>query len=210
MTSKIWDFWAKRYDKLWVQRYSLRPTRNCILKIIKEDIEDIKNPKSVKVLDLGCGPGELINLLEKKYQRIHITGIDFSQEMLNISKLKNPKTRHIKLDVKDLDKIQEKFNIIICTHSLPYYKNLEKVIIDLYGLLEDEGKIFMAFASGNNFYDKLVLSFVKLTTGPAYYPSDIQFRKLLSNSFKVESLNIIKERTFMPRIAVYKLSKVKL
>jgi len=205
MTSNIWNFWAKRYDRLWVQKYSLGPTRNCITKIIEQDNRE---DESLKVLDLGCGPGELISILEKKYNKFKITGIDFSEEMLKISRLRNPKTKHINLNVKNLDKIKDNYNIIICTHSLPYYKNLEKVIVELYRLLVDDGNIYISFASGNNLYDKMALSFVKLTTGPAHYPSDSEFRKLISNHFKIESFIIIKERFFMPQIAVYKLGKV--
>lgn len=205
MKQNIWDFWAKSYDRLWVQKYSLKPTRNLISNKIKED-NDKEGQK--EVLDLGCGPGELIDLLESTYKNFNITGVDFSQEMLNRSKARNSRSNHINLDVSDLDRLQEKFDMIICTHSLPYYKNIEKVVIDLDRLLEDNGQIYIAFASGDSLYDKLALSFVKLTTGPAYYPSDKEFRKLVSERFKVESLDIIRERLFMPRIAIYKLAKV--
>ncbi|MDW7669572.1 MAG: class I SAM-dependent methyltransferase, partial [Bacillota bacterium] len=167
MTLNIWNFWAKRYDKLWVQKYSLNPTRNCISKIIEQDCKEDEN---LKVLDLGCGPGQLINILEKKYNKFKITGIDFSEEMLRISKLRNPKTKHIQLNAENLDKLKDKYNIIICTHSLPYYKNLDKITLELFRLLSDNGKIYISFASGNKFYDKLALFFVKLTTGPAHYP----------------------------------------
>ena len=172
MTSAIWDFWAKRYNKLWVQKYSLRPTREYLLKT------ELKG-QGLKILDLGSGPGELIEELYKKNEDLNIAAIDFSEEMLNVSRERNPKAIHIKMDVEDLNEIDEKFNIIFCTHSLPYYKNPVKVLTDLYGLLEDHGRIFIAFASGNNFYDKLALSFVKLTTGFANYPSDKKFRQII-------------------------------
>lgn len=207
MALNIWNFWAKNYDKLWVQKYSLKPTREMILKLIEENN---KEDSVAKVLDLGCGPGEIISLLEDKYKNFNITGIDFSEEMLKVSRARNFKARHIHLDVKDLGNLKEKFNIIICTHSFPYYKDMNAVILDLNRLLEDDGKLYIAFASGNNFYDKFALSFVKLTTGFANYPSDDGFRKIVSGSFNVESINIIKEKTYMPRIAVYKLRKSKI
>jgi len=74
-------------------------------------------------------------------------------------------------------------------------------------LLKDNGRVFMGFASGDNFYDKVALSFVKLTTGPANYPSDIKFKELISSYFQVEVLKVIKEKFFMPRIAIYTLKK---
>jgi hypothetical protein len=50
---------------------------------------------------------------------------------------------------------------------------------------------------------------VKLTTGRAKYPSDIEFRRIISPFFKVENLEIIRKKFFMPRIGAYTLIKVK-
>ena len=79
MTSDIWDFWAKRYNKLWVQKYSLRPS---IEYLLETELEG----KNLKILDLGSGPGELIEELYKKNADLNIAAIDFSEEMINISK----------------------------------------------------------------------------------------------------------------------------
>ena len=150
----IWDFWAKRYNRLWVQKYSLKPTREYLLKVIDLSIQE-------KILDLGCGPGELIQELYSKNSRVDITGLDSSNE---------------------------KYNIIISTHSLPYWKNPDKVLKDIWSIIDENGKIYIGFASGNSFYDKLALFFVKFTTGPANYPSDKSFRELVGTYFEVEDL----------------------
>jgi ubiquinone/menaquinone biosynthesis C-methylase UbiE len=202
----IWNFWADKYHKLWVQKYSLRPTRNYITSALL----NINKDKKIKILDLGCGPGELINELTDKFNNIEITGIDFSGKMLEISKKRNPSVNHIKMDAAELSKLNDKYDIVICTHSLPYYKEPKKVFEQLCRLLSDSGLVLVGFASGDSFYDKLILSFVKLTTGKANYPSDIKFRQLVSPFFNVENLKIIREKFFMPRIAVYTLKKVEL
>ncbi len=203
MKERIWNFWADKYDKLWVQKYSLRPTRDYILKSISK----MNINENMKVLDLGCGPGQLISEISSKFDNLDITGMDFSENMIEISKNKNPMAKHIKLNADELYKLNDKFDLIICTHSLPYYKEPEKIFMELSKLLNNEGRLLIGFASGNNFYDKFILSFVKLTTGPANYPSDERFRKIISPFFKVENLGIIKEKIYMPRIAVYKLKK---
>lgn len=203
MKERIWNFWADKYDKLWVQKYSLKPTRDYILKAIS----DMNTDKKIKVLDLGCGSGQLIHEMSRMFNNFIITGIDFSEKMIEISQARNPKAQHIKLNADELYKLNDKYDLIICTHSLPYYKEPEKTLMELRNLLNDDGKLLIGFASGNSFYDKFVLSFVKLTTGPAYYPSDEGFRKIISDFFKVESLGIIREKIYMPRIAVYKLKK---
>lgn len=82
----IWNFWADKYDKLWVQKYSLKPTRNYIIKALSKYIKN----DEIKVLDLGCGTGELIFELKNKFNNFEITGIDFSEKMLEISKKEIP------------------------------------------------------------------------------------------------------------------------
>ncbi len=81
---------------------------------------------------------------------------------------------------------------------------------DLQNILRPNGKIIIGFASGDSLYDKLVLFFVKFTTGFAKYPSDSEFRKLVGTSYDVKEMKIIRERNYMPRIAIYTLKKVKL
>lgn len=203
MKSNIWNFWADKYDKLWVQKYSLKPTRNYIL----QSVAEMKSDEPMKILDLGCGSGQLICELQESFNDVEVTGIDFSEKMLEVSKEKNPQAKHIKLDVAELNKLKGNFNVIVCTHSLPYYKEPENVMRELKRLLKENGRLFIGFASGNNFYDRLILSFVKLTTGPANYPSDKKFKELIFSCFQVEQLKIIKEKFFMPRIAVYTLKK---
>jgi ubiquinone/menaquinone biosynthesis C-methylase UbiE len=208
--SDVWNFWAGKYDKLWVQKYSLKPTRDYIIKVTSETYNEYNSSEKIRILDLGCGPGELIEEFFNKFENIDVTGVDFSEKMLEISQKRNHRAKHIKMDVSDLHNLKDKYNIIICTHSLPYYKEPEKVMKELNRLLEDDGTIYMGFASGENSYDKFALGFVKFTTGPANYPSDKKFRMLFEPFLQVIKLKIIREKSFMPRISIYTLKKVTL
>ncbi|HZH92830.1 MAG TPA: hypothetical protein VFD79_01900 [Tissierellaceae bacterium] len=73
MKKAIWDFWAGRYDRLWVQKKSLKPTREYVRGIIRE--EWMEGARSL--LDLGCGPGELISSLGEDLRDMDITGLIF-------------------------------------------------------------------------------------------------------------------------------------
>ncbi|MDY0235583.1 MAG: methyltransferase [Gudongella sp.] len=203
---KIWNFWAKKYDRLWVQKLSLKPTRDKITNLIQKQLDS----KELNMIDIGCGPGELISQIKNKSSSIFITGVDFSEEMIKISKIHNPEAEHFILDVNDLDSIDKSYDILTCTHSLPYYKDIREILNKFYNKLNPEGRIYLAFASGDSFYDKLVLSFVKLTTGPAYYPSDRVFREQLPDCLEVEAREVIKKRWFMPTIAIYTLKGAKI
>lgn len=202
---KIWDFWANKYDRLWVQKLSLKPTRDKISDLIGKEF----NKENLKIIDIGCGPGELINQLQDKSNNLEFTGVDFSKEMIKQSQLKNAHAKHYLLDVNDLDNLNKTYDILTCTHSLPYYKDVKEILNKFANKLNPNGTIYLAFASGDSLYDKIVLSFVKLTTGPAKYPSDKTFRKLLPESLEIQSRQVIKKRWYMPTIALYVLKGAK-
>lgn len=204
MSVKLWDFWADRYSRLWVQKVSLGPTRDYVLNEIKE----IAHGRKLLLLDLGCGPGELLYELGEECPQLELTGVDYSPRMLHVSQQRNGKAKHILMDAADLDKLETMYDIIVCTHSLPYYRDPKEVFRNLSRILTENGRIIVAFASGNSLYDKAVLSAVKLTTGKAHYPSDREFVDMVKEHFQVLKLNTLKKRAFyMPRIAVYTLGK---
>jgi len=202
MSVKLWDFWADRYSRLWVQKVSLGPTRDYVL----SEITAMAHGRQT-LLDLGCGPGELLSGIGEKFPQLELTGVDYSPRMLEISQQRNDKAKHILMDAADLDKLEAMYDMIVCTHSLPYYKDPKDVFRNLSRILTKQGRLIVGFASGNSVYDKVVLSAVKLTTGKAYYPSDKEFADMVKEHFYVRKLNLVKKAFFMPRIAVYTLGK---
>lgn len=100
----------------------------------------IPNVKEKKILDLGCGYGE-----NDKYCRDlgakEILGIDISEHMIKIAE-KNNADENIKYKVmamEDISKIKEKFDIVISSLAFHYVKDYEKLIKDIYNLLNDNG-----------------------------------------------------------------------
>ena len=59
MALKPWDFWADRYDRLWVQKHSLGPTREYVLETLDEAVRRGEVSVCAKLMDLGCGSGIL-------------------------------------------------------------------------------------------------------------------------------------------------------
>lgn len=209
MKQNIWDFWAKHYEGLWVQRVSLKPTREYVAQKVGSMIQE----KAQTLLDLGCGTGELIELITQTVSEntgmnaSNVTGIDFSEGMLAASMKRNPQARHVHLSAEKLHVLSETYDFITCTHSLPYYKNKPKVLREIHARLNSKGRLIIAFASGNTIYDKIALSFVKLTTGSAQYPSDAAFRAMIAEIFEVEEGHVIRTRFYIPTIAVYTLRR---
>lgn len=195
---KIWDYWAKYYDRLWVQKYSLGPTR----KAVRDLLSKYADGHEMKLLDVGCGPGELLEEIKKQKgeQFLYLAGIDYAPKMLDLARKKLPESDFFLRDIEALTSIGQTFDIIVCTHSLPYYKDQQVAISDMASMLKDNGILIIGCGSVNTFYDKLVFSLVKLTTGLAKYPSADRLKEMTQKEFEMLEMVYIREKWYMPSI----------
>ncbi len=203
----IWDFWADKYEKLWVQKYSLAPTRRSIVNRLRKII-NAKNRKYA-ILDAGCGTGQLLRDIQAEFKDydIQLTGIDFSPGMIAEAKGASINIGYVICNIEELIESEKSYDIIVCSHSFPYYKDKPGVIEKFSKILSARGSLIMAQASQNNLYDSIVMPFVKLTTSKASYPSVGKVVKMLGAYFKDIETEKIKERFYMPSIYMFVGSK---
>lgn len=199
----IWDFWANKYEKLWVQKYSLGPTRREILNGIK----DIKLQNNIAILDMGCGTGQLLRDLSKYKNIALLHGVDYSQEMISVAKSKGGEIEYFNKSIFDFNE-EDNYDVITCSHSFPYYEDKKKAVDIFHKALKKEGRLFLAQASENSFYDKLCMAVVKFTTTKAKYLSKEEVLEIIKYKFKVEEIVLIKEKWYMPSIILFRLEKV--
>lgn len=70
-------------------------------------------------LDLGCGTGELIKTLNEVHDGCTFTGIDISDDMINVAKRKLKDEKNVKLYVGDMRnfKIEKRVDVITCMYD---------------------------------------------------------------------------------------------
>ena len=199
---KVWDYWADKYEKLWVQKYSLGPTRR---EIIKELESIIISGNRYKILDMGCGTGQLLREIKERFSGVNLelTGVDVAEKMIEEARLRSEGIEYSSDSVDSFKEAQNSFDIILCSHSFPYYPDKQKVVEKFSRLLKKGGWLMLAQASVNNFYDKIVMNLVKLTTSQASYPSLKEIHKMFSNEFDEMKDIKIKEKFFMPSIYLF-------
>jgi len=208
----IWDFWAKYYDRLLLQRVSLGPTRVLICeKIIalKKNRETAQETTSLKILDMGCGTGQLygdlVHALGK--EQFQYLGVDLSGAMLEQAMKKYPEAVFLQHDVMDTAPDQVPFDLIVCSHSFPYYPDGEAALQKMASLLKPDGQLLLAQACTNTLYDAILLRLTGLTTSKAVYRSSEQMTALGSTLFRELKTFRISEKFFIPSLWLFQWIK---
>ena len=162
--ARIWDFWAARYDRLWVQRVSLAPTRAALR-------AQLSSRPPGRLLDMGCGTGQLLAELlglggttDWEY-----TGIDASPAMIAAARRKFPAACFECADVMSYAAAPAVFDTVVCAHAFPYLPDQRAALARLAGWLQPGGRLLLAQACTETCYDRIVLAIVKRTTSPARY-----------------------------------------
>ncbi|MCI5126308.1 MAG: class I SAM-dependent methyltransferase [Candidatus Electrothrix sp. AR5] len=216
----IWDFWAKYYDRLWLQRVSLQPTRALVCEKImgfegnKETTQDTPQEKlPLNILDMGCGTGQLYGDLVQALgkDRLQYVGIDHSGAMLEQAGKKFPEAAFFQRDVMDAEPDTESdqapFDVIVCSHSFPYYPDGEAALRNMAGMLRPGGLLLLSQACTNSVYDAVILKLTGLTTSKAVYHSSQHMTALGSTLFRELKTFRISEKFFVPSLWFFQWKK---
>lgn len=202
MNYEVWEKLAHKYNNLWVQKYSLGPTRREVKKIVLPLLE--KN-NELKILDIGCGTGQLIKEISDHYNKVNYLGIDVAENMIEVAK-KNNKGKNVKFKTSSIESFEnnDKYDIIICTHAFPYFPNKQEMIKKMAGLCNKKGQVIIVNSSTNSLKDLIINFFLKATTSKAKYLSIDEMKKLFKSAkLKVKKIEVIRERFYMPTIALF-------
>ncbi|MCI5136843.1 MAG: class I SAM-dependent methyltransferase [Candidatus Electrothrix sp. AR1] len=208
----IWDFWAKYYDRLWLQRISLQPTRALVCEKVmqfegnKERTQDTPLEKiPLNILDMGCGTGQLYGDLLQALGKepFHYLGIDPSGAMLKQAVDKFPEAAFFQSDVMDAEPDQRPFDVIVCSHSFPYYADGEAALRNMAAMLKPGGQLLLSQACTNSVYDAAILKLTGLTTSKAAYRSSQQMTALGSALFRELKTFRISEKFFTPSLWLF-------
>lgn len=99
-------------------------------------------PEGSKVLELGCGHGDLLHAVKPS----HGVGIDFSENMVNFAKEKYPELNFEAQDAEDI-KIDDKFDYIILSDLVGVSWDVQKMFSEIQKVSHDRTKIIISFYS---------------------------------------------------------------
>lgn len=111
---------------------------NCMYHEIIERIVSMED-KPTKILDLGCGNGNVISLLSDKIDA-QLFGVDLSENM--VLEAKSYLQEKAEFQVGDAEQIPYKdkmFDVVICNASFHHYPNPLIVLDEIKRVLNDDG-----------------------------------------------------------------------
>ncbi len=109
------------------------------------------NIKQPKILELGCGPGNITRLLQVRLPEARITAIDLAPKMIEIARKQLPGIDFRVMDVRDISSIPDKFDAVMCSFCLPFLskEDADKLIADCAEKLSSVGVLYISTMEGN-------------------------------------------------------------
>jgi len=145
--------------------------RKLFLNRLDSAIKLVGDDKSIlkKIIDLGCGEGTLLKILEKRFKNADIFGIDIEPNVLDLKDFTS-----VEIKVVDLRKTgypDNFFDLAFCLDVLEHFENLEAPVREI--IIKPDGLLVVSLPTENNLY-KLCRLILKGTTsskkGPCSSP----------------------------------------
>jgi ubiquinone/menaquinone biosynthesis C-methylase UbiE len=101
------------------------------------------------LVDAGCGPGNLALVIAKEYPQLKITGIDVSDQMIELAEKKlsrgnfNHRVTFRTADVSDLPFENNTIDFVISTLSLHHWVKPENAFQEIYRVLKPGGNLLI-------------------------------------------------------------------
>ncbi len=202
----LFDRLARRYDI-----FNHLTSFGLAVRWRKAALEPIK--QNMRVLDLGCGTGDLaLEALKKVGPNGEVVGLDFSANMLTFArkrydKLKsslreNPRIRFVLKKAEELPFESEPYDWVVSGFVLRnLYKNIGSILLGVHRSLKPGGGIsFLDITEPNSRFVKVLWKFY-MNTVAAFY-GKVLFGKDYPVLYLTESANrFLKKNEFMTKLA---------
>ena len=102
-------------------------------------IKNLRIKAHDKVIDLCCGTGDLAIIIKQIQPDADVTGVDFSDKMLEIARSKSKNIEYLQVDVTNLPFADNTFDFAVMGFGLRNIQNAEKAVEEVYRILKPGG-----------------------------------------------------------------------
>ena len=124
----------RKYSREYVQDTKIGNIPNLIEKIIE---------KTEKIVDLGCGYGNLLRGIRKKYSKKNLAGIDISPKRVRFVKNKIPEGKIFCGDVCKTKLKNNSFDLVISTQVIEHLESDREIANEIFRITKKEGYVYV-------------------------------------------------------------------
>ena len=111
----------------------------------------------LKVVDLGCGTGELTRVLTDTLPNSEVTGLDSSLQMLDAARAAPHTTPNLRFEQRDLSTLAGSWDLIFSNAAIQWCEDHEKLIPYLFSRLNPGGQLCVQIPSNHNHVSHLLI-----------------------------------------------------
>jgi ubiquinone/menaquinone biosynthesis C-methylase UbiE len=155
-----------------------------------------------RILDLGCGTGEMLFKLVQEYSCIkELAGIDLSEDMLKLARAKLDSFEAVSLSKGTIEKLEypdNHFDLVISSGVLHYVKNVKGMASEVFRILKPDGLFLLIDMNQGSLTTKISLALRRMTD-PAtvrYYSRQSASDLLTSQGFTIGLVELFKAGNF--------------
>lgn len=144
ITINSWNKVAEAYQKIFMDLDLYDDTYNTFIGLLN-------NPEA-KIFEIGCGPGNITRYLLSRQPQYRIHATDVSPEMIALAQKNNPSASFQVLDCRDLSRVEEKHDAVMCGFCLPYlsHQDCNTMLHECNAVLNDKGLIYLSAIEGDD------------------------------------------------------------
>jgi 2-polyprenyl-3-methyl-5-hydroxy-6-metoxy-1,4-benzoquinol methylase len=138
LTFQTWDKLAAMYQDKFMNLDLYNDTYDLFCELVRTP--------NAKILEIGCGPGNITRYILSKRPDFQIEGIDVASAMLKLAKENNPTADFKVMDCRHIDTLPTTYDAVLCGFCLPYLSkdDCRKFISDCAILLNTGGILYFS------------------------------------------------------------------
>jgi len=151
--------------------------------------------KNIKILDIGCYDGAMLEALKSITKDIDYTGVDADLIALTIASNRGAKIIHLNFETATLPFRDNSFDIVIMGEILEHLRNPAKLMEQTKAVLKPGGKILISLPNECTLYHRLKMLLGKGVDGTGFKAGyHLHFPTIQQNrDFVLTYFNIIKQ-----------------
>jgi ubiquinone/menaquinone biosynthesis C-methylase UbiE len=177
----LFDTWSHFYDLALVQRAVYRAPQDAV-------IAELAAGSCRRVLDVGCGTGQLVARLRQALPRTSVVGCDFSTGMLGRARARNRGETFVCGDAGRLPFQSGAFDAVVSTEAFHWFPDQHAALREFRRVLRPGGRLLLVLVNPRFAVTGRAMHLASRVVGePFYWPTAAEMRQRVDDAgFHVE------------------------